>query len=711
MKKRILTVILVMALGFSCAMPTLRTLADVNGRGNEDINFLGENYIFNRNGVNIPDPNLKKALNKALGQREDDEISKYKLSKIQELYIARSEISNLEGIQYCKDLRILDLQNNNITDISLLSNLTELRDLYINLNPVEDITPLKSLKRLRDLFVNATNIKDISSLSNLTNLKYLLMDSNKITNFESIKNLENLQVLYIGGTNIKDISVVNNLKNLEVLSINNTEVSDLTPLKSLKRLTWLRLDRNNISDISVLSELPQLQEVTLDDNKVSNISVISKLNNLKTLKLKNNNISDITPLKDLKDLESVVLSNQKITLKNKEINEKLLIKNPIKIISGNGQPKDISNQGMVNEDNTLITWNNIKNKEINELTFNFNEKVKLGEKNIEFSGKVFQPITFNPDIEDEKEEVKELEEKNSVKESEYIKAEEKRKEGQASQEAKAEEETNQQVKVEEETNQQVKVEEEVKPEEAIETTSVVKEKINPENEKIKEEDTTEVLKDETPFEGETQLYDETPIIEENKFTEEVNHKDTLIDRIDTEVLAKDEALLDYDSVNKDVVEKVLEKEVEKLSEKEEVKKTVVDKTYDLKESANNAIEVARNVNDVIENGVALNTEISQKEVQEFSTIESSEASLNTSAKKVEEKLLAESNKESSNKIAKKEKAINEATNKEKKNKNNIEIEAEEKDGSEGLLKIIFGFSAVAIAAIIGIIFTLKRKFN
>ena len=54
--------------------------------------------------VNILDDNLKKEIYETLGKQDDETITKGELESITILYVFNSQITSLEGIQYCINL-------------------------------------------------------------------------------------------------------------------------------------------------------------------------------------------------------------------------------------------------------------------------------------------------------------------------------------------------------------------------------------------------------------------------------------------------------------------------------------------------------------------------------------------------------------------------------------------------------------------------------
>jgi predicted HNH restriction endonuclease len=81
------------------------------------------------------------------------------------------------------------LNKNNITDISVLKNLSNLIKLDLRKNKIADISALKNLSKLVKLDLGKNQITDISALKNLPNLTKLRLDkihlqrNNNISNF------------------------------------------------------------------------------------------------------------------------------------------------------------------------------------------------------------------------------------------------------------------------------------------------------------------------------------------------------------------------------------------------------------------------------------------------------------------------------------------------------------------------------------------------
>ncbi|HAZ48390.1 MAG TPA: hypothetical protein DDW76_32015, partial [Cyanobacteria bacterium UBA11369] len=91
-----------------------------------------------------------------------------------------------EADRILSNLTYLNLQNNQIADISPLLTLTNLTHLDLNNNQIADISPLSALTNLTHLILVHNQIADISPLSALTNLTFLDLYNNQIADISPL---------------------------------------------------------------------------------------------------------------------------------------------------------------------------------------------------------------------------------------------------------------------------------------------------------------------------------------------------------------------------------------------------------------------------------------------------------------------------------------------------------------------------------------------
>ena len=83
------------------------------------------------------------------------------------------------GIRQFKNLKQLNISNNEITDISVLKNLNKLEYLDISCNEIKDISVLKNLNNLKILQIRRLLLESdqIQYINSLNNLKYLYCEN------------------------------------------------------------------------------------------------------------------------------------------------------------------------------------------------------------------------------------------------------------------------------------------------------------------------------------------------------------------------------------------------------------------------------------------------------------------------------------------------------------------------------------------------------
>jgi len=127
--------------------------------------------------VDFADCNLKAAVEVELG------IQNPEVSDMLELFSLSCDYSgivDLFGLEYAENILWLNLSQNQINDISLLSANTKLTQLFLGDNQISNITALSKLFDLYWLRLENNNISDISSLVAKPLLEYLYLGSNPL---------------------------------------------------------------------------------------------------------------------------------------------------------------------------------------------------------------------------------------------------------------------------------------------------------------------------------------------------------------------------------------------------------------------------------------------------------------------------------------------------------------------------------------------------
>lgn len=137
----------------------------------------------------------------------------------------------------------IDIEDKNITSLSedcikstlnINFDISSVTIISANNNNISDISRLSEFVSARELYLSDNRIKNIDSLKQLFNLKTLVISSNLIDDITSLKELKNLENLDISNNKkLKNLSALYELKTLKLLCINETAVTKGT-IKKLK---------------------------------------------------------------------------------------------------------------------------------------------------------------------------------------------------------------------------------------------------------------------------------------------------------------------------------------------------------------------------------------------------------------------------------------------------------------------------------------------
>ncbi|CAL6075473.1 Conserved_hypothetical protein [Hexamita inflata] len=163
------------------------------------------------------------------------------LPNLIELLLGYNKLQDKSGLQHSPKLERLNLYGTETTDLRTIPH---------------------QLFGLKSLNIGNNNLTDISHLSNFVDLKCLNLGYNKqLQNIEHLKFCTQLTELNVSETSISDIWPLQFMKNLKALYMYRTQVVDLHPLQHLYRLERITAYDACIIDVSPLSKLTQLDYI------------------------------------------------------------------------------------------------------------------------------------------------------------------------------------------------------------------------------------------------------------------------------------------------------------------------------------------------------------------------------------------------------------------------------------------------------------------
>ena len=203
--------------------------------------------------VDIPDPNLEKAIREALALPDESPLTQQEMLQLTRLEAKEKQIENLTGLEHATNLTDLRFARNEISELTPLIQLNHLRLLSIWGNPISDLSPLANLTRLKSLDLGGCQVSDITPLANLTQLESLHLHINRIEDIASLANLTQLVDLWLQSNQITDITPLIGLKNLKELYLADNPFHDFSPLLELE---GVELDIEISEGFNVVVEIP-----------------------------------------------------------------------------------------------------------------------------------------------------------------------------------------------------------------------------------------------------------------------------------------------------------------------------------------------------------------------------------------------------------------------------------------------------------------------
>ena len=257
------------------------------------------------------------------------------LYALDRLSLRGNQLTDISVLSQLRGLDELDLAENKIRELGPLSELSSLRVLNLDGNPIESCDALRTLHYLNNLSVVDTKIgeAEVYDLATLLpdcairfgtkgeervllagdifylNATELTLNRKGLTDIEVLKNFSGLKVLNLSENEISDVRPLMELSKLEKLNINDNAISDLRPLIGLPLLTKLEVSNNLISETASVGSIQGLTELNLSGNAIKDFSGLSSMTSMKTLNLSKTGVSDadLAELHELKSLSNLDL--------------------------------------------------------------------------------------------------------------------------------------------------------------------------------------------------------------------------------------------------------------------------------------------------------------------------------------------------------------------------------------------------------------------
>lgn len=179
---------------------TMDSLEDIDYQPEYEWDFKASEFHFRERKTRTQPPKKFKGYTfyEAMQIRQYGNTRKkfptYYFEDMDEIELSESDISDLDGAEYCIHTLSMDLSGNRIVDLSPLSGLHLLQELNLADNQLSFIDALSNLQNLKSVDLSNNTIDDISPLFEIDSLEYADLTNNKVP-LSQVEELRSLDVV------------------------------------------------------------------------------------------------------------------------------------------------------------------------------------------------------------------------------------------------------------------------------------------------------------------------------------------------------------------------------------------------------------------------------------------------------------------------------------------------------------------------------------
>ncbi|XP_069485425.1 leucine-rich repeat and IQ domain-containing protein 1 isoform X2 [Ambystoma mexicanum] len=215
-------------------------------------------------------------------------------AKLQALTLRRCSLIGLEGLDGCKELKYIDVQENNIQVLNCEA-LENLCILLLSNNRLTSIHGLEGCVNLRNLELSFNKITRIGGLECLRSLQQLIIDHNQLISTKGLEATPTLMHLDCSFNHLTELEGIRNCGLMQILKLQGNNLSKPPALENQVLLRELYLDDNSVTELETMSSfwMPLLQILSLSQNSLTRLAPFSTFVSLEKLDISNNCLSDL----------------------------------------------------------------------------------------------------------------------------------------------------------------------------------------------------------------------------------------------------------------------------------------------------------------------------------------------------------------------------------------------------------------------------------
>ena len=168
-------------------------------------------------------------------------------------------IQSLDGIQFFKNISVLDIYRNNISFLPKLDSLKKLTQILAFNNKLDTFPDISNLKVLNRLFLGDNNLSYLPDLSKNKILTEMQCQNNRLRIITNLDSLASLRVLHFGNnpllTSLPNFDKLVNLEEIYFYQCNLSAFPDLHNNIKLKNIYGVYNKYNALTDFSIFPYL------------------------------------------------------------------------------------------------------------------------------------------------------------------------------------------------------------------------------------------------------------------------------------------------------------------------------------------------------------------------------------------------------------------------------------------------------------------------
>lgn len=233
------------------------------------------------------------------------------LPALSSLTLASCSLSTIEGLEGAANLTMLDLNNNTIRNLSVLSDMTTLAEINLEHNALTDLSALKGLENLSKLNVSYNSLTSLAPLSSCIRLRHVEADHNQLPGINGMEKLSLLEHLSVDYNALTDVSLLAGNTELTNLSIASNDITDLSALRTLTKLQVFDFSSNKVEALPAWPDGCALTTIDGSYNALASIDGLKNMQSLTHVYMDYNLLTNIDALADCFCLVQVnVFGNQ-----------------------------------------------------------------------------------------------------------------------------------------------------------------------------------------------------------------------------------------------------------------------------------------------------------------------------------------------------------------------------------------------------------------